>query len=133
MVVSMSSGRRLSGVFGWGAGVVVCPEKGVDLAGELAFEGAEGFGLAVAARALPVEVGAGLGVDAGLGDRDAVEGCVELTVAAALEPVAVSCPGGGGDGGDAGVHGERGFGAEPGDVGGFSEDLRCAERAAARQ
>ena len=49
---------------------------------------------------------------AALGDRDSVEGAVELAVAAAVESVALSFAGARVDGCDAGVAGELGVGAE---------------------
>jgi hypothetical protein len=59
----------------------------VDGAGELSFEAAEGFAAALALALFALQVGAGRWMHAGLGDRDAVQGAVELAVAAAVEPV----------------------------------------------
>ena len=58
-----------------------------DDAGELSFEAADGFAATLAFAAFAFEVGACRCVVAGLCDRDAVEGGVELSVAAAVEPV----------------------------------------------
>ena len=62
-------------------------EELVEAACEVSFEAAErafgGFAFGV----LAGEVGAGCGVVAGAGDRDDVQGVVELAVAAAVEPV----------------------------------------------
>ena len=81
-------------------------ERGVDGAGELSFEAAEGFAVALAFGLFAFEVGAGGWVDAALGDGDAVEGAVELAVAAAVEAVALVFAGAGVEGCDAGVAGE---------------------------
>jgi hypothetical protein len=62
-------------------------EAGVDGPGELSFEAAEGFAAALALGLFAGQVGARGLVHAGLGDRDPVEGAVELPVAAAVEPV----------------------------------------------
>jgi len=61
-----------------------------DDADELSFEAADGFAAAFAFGAFAFEVGAGTGVVARLGDRDSVEGSVELSVAAAVEPVSLT-------------------------------------------
>src|SRR5215218_4346859 len=58
-----------------------------DDADEQSFEAADRFAAAFAFGAFASEVGAGAGVGARLGDRDSVERCVELAVAAAVEPV----------------------------------------------
>ena len=60
-----------------------------DGACELSFEEADRFASAFAFGSFAFEVGAGWWVDAALGDRDAVEGAVELAVAAAVEAVAL--------------------------------------------
>ena len=69
---------------GFGPGV----EAAVDDVGEVAFEGAAGFAWCLAFGDLAGEVGAGWWVVPGLHDGDAVEGGVELAVAAAVESVA---------------------------------------------
>jgi hypothetical protein len=63
-----------------------------DDADEESFEAADGFAAAFSFGLFAFEVGAGVGVVAGLRDRDAVEGGVELAVAAAVEPVALDLP-----------------------------------------
>src|SRR5206468_3835054 len=60
-----------------------------DAAGEVAFEAAQCFSRGLAFCLFAGEVGSGLGVDASLGDGDAVQGAVELAVAAAVQAVAV--------------------------------------------
>jgi len=64
-------------------------EGGVDDAGELSFEAADCFAACFAFGLFAFEVGACGWVDAALGDGDAVEGAVELAVAAAVEAVAL--------------------------------------------
>jgi len=64
-------------------------EGGVDGAGELSFEAAEGFAAALACVLFSLEVSPCWCMDASLGDRDSVEGAVELAVAAAVEAVAL--------------------------------------------
>jgi len=75
--------------------------------------------------------GAGVGVPVGLGERDAVEGGVELAVAGAAE--AVSGPVGGPDRewGGAVVAGVGVVGSESVDAGGLAEDLGGGEGPAA--
>ncbi len=63
-------------------------EGAVDDVGEASFEDAECFEAAVAVGASAGDQGSRAGVVVGLGERDAVEGGVELAVAAAAEPVA---------------------------------------------
>jgi hypothetical protein len=55
----------------------------------LSFEAAEGFAAALALGLLALEVSLRWFVDAALGDGDAVQGAVELAVAAAVEAVAL--------------------------------------------
>ena len=55
----------------------------------MSFEAAEGFAAALPFGLFAFEIGAGGWMDAALGDRDAVEGAVELAVAAAVEAVAL--------------------------------------------
>jgi hypothetical protein len=54
-------------------------------AGEVAFEAAERFAVRLAFGAFALEVGVGLGMAARADDRDAVDGGVDLAVAAAVE------------------------------------------------
>jgi hypothetical protein len=74
-------------VHGWG---VVGPgvEAAVEDVGEVPFERSSGFAGGFAFGGFAGEVGLGGGVVALLDDRDAVEGGVELAVAAAVEAVA---------------------------------------------
>jgi hypothetical protein len=64
-------------------------QASVDGSDEEAFEAADRFAAALALGRFAFEVVAGGGVVAALGDRDPVEGGVELAVAAAVEPVAL--------------------------------------------
>ena len=64
-------------------------EEVPDAAGEVAFEAADGFAVGLAFCAFAGDVGAGFGVAACAGDGDAVDGGVDLAVAAAVEAVAV--------------------------------------------
>jgi hypothetical protein len=77
------------------------------------------------------EVGACGWVDAALGDGDAVEGAVELAVAAAVEAVALVFAGAGVEGCDAGVAGELGVASEAIDRADLAEQLRRAQGATA--
>src|SRR5262245_26617487 len=65
-------------------------ERVEDDADEQPFQGAERFAAALALGLLAFQVRACVGVVAGLGDRDPVERRVQLTVATAVEPVALS-------------------------------------------
>jgi hypothetical protein len=60
-----------------------------DDAGGLAFEAADRFATTLSLGLLALEVRASGGMDACLRDRDPVEGGVELSVAAAVESVAL--------------------------------------------
>ncbi len=71
------------------------------------------------------------GVDASLGDRDPVQGAVELAVAAAVEAVALVFAGAGVEWGDAGVASQLGVGSEAGDRADLAEQLRGAQGPAA--
>src|SRR3954452_18144658 len=102
-----------------------------DAAGEVAFEAADGFAGGLVFGSFAVEVGLGFGVAAGAGDGDAVDGGVDLAVAAAVEPVAVGLAGAVQDRRDAGGAGELGFGAEAGDAGDLTAQLRGRQRSEA--
>jgi hypothetical protein len=78
----------------------VAPEVALDLLGRLAFGTATD------------DVGAGARVPGRASDADHVDRPVELAVAAAVEAVADSLAGGGGDGCCAGEHGEGCFAAD---------------------
>jgi len=65
--------------------------------GEVALEAADGLAASLALGLSACEVGGGLGVQAAFDDGEAVEGAVELAVAAAVEAMALRAPRGGGD------------------------------------
>ena len=67
-------------------------EQVIDAADEVAFEAADRLGVGLAGAALLSEVGGGLGVEHDLGEREHVEGVVELAVAAGVQAVAVKSP-----------------------------------------
>ena len=104
-----------------------------DDAGELAFEAAECFAAALALGLFAFEVGARGRVDACLCDRDAVQGAVELAVAATVEPVALVLAGAGFERCDAGVAGKLGVCVEALDRADLGEQFGGAEWAAAGQ
>src|SRR6266851_2544794 len=78
----------------------------VDGAGELSFEAADRFAACFAFALFAFEVSTCGWVHAALGDGDAVQGAVELAVAAAVEAVALVFAGAGVEWCDAGVAGE---------------------------
>src|SRR5215213_8996925 len=84
----------------------------VDLAGEVALDAADGLELGVALGGLAGDIGLGLGVNAHAGDGGHVQGPVGLTVAAAVEAVALGLAGGGGQRGDPAQHREAGLAAD---------------------
>ena len=79
-----------------------------DAAGEVALEAADGVAVGLAFGLLARDVVRVSRVAAGAGDGDAVDGGVDLAVAAAVEAVAVGASGAGGDRRDAGGSGELG-------------------------
>jgi hypothetical protein len=95
----------------------------VDDAGEVSFEAAERFAAALSVCSAAVEVSACRWVDAGLGDRDLVEGPVDLAVAAAVEAVALDATAAGFERGDASVAGELGVACEAFDRADLTEQL----------
>ena len=99
----------------------------MDGSGELAFEAADGFAACFAFVLFALEVGACGWVDAALGDGDAVEGAVELAVAAAVEAVALVFAGAGVEGCDAGVAGELRVGWEAVDRADLAEQFGGAQ------
>jgi hypothetical protein len=112
----MSSVFRCERCFGPGV------EAAVDDVGEVALERAACFSFRLTLGLFAGEEGAGAGVDAGLHDRDPVEGGVELAVAAAVEAVvAGGLAGAAGDRGDAAEAGEGGAAAEAADIGGVGD------------
>ena len=92
-------------------------------AGEVALEAANGLPVGLAFGGLAGDVVAGLGVAAGAGDRDAVDGGVDLAVAAAIEAVAVGVARAGWDRGQPGGAGELGIGGEPAGAGDLADEL----------
>ena len=70
----------------------------------------------------------GLGVAAGAGERDAVNGGVDLAVAAAVEAVAVGLAGADGDRRDAGGACELGVGGEAVGAGDLADELGGGQR-----
>ena len=108
-------------------------EGGVDGAGEVSFEAAEGFAAALPFGLFAFHVGACGRVDAGLGDRDLVQGPVELAVAAAVESVASVFAAACFEWCDAGVAGELGVGGEAVDRADLAEQFRGRDGAAAGQ
>ena len=94
-----------------------------DAAGEVAFEAADGFAGGLAFGAFAGDVVAGFGVAAGAGDGDAVDGGVDLAVAAAVEAVAVGVAGADRDRGQAGGAGELGVGGEAVGAGDLADEL----------
>ena len=102
-----------------------------DAAGEVAFEAAHRFESGLAFGALAGQVVLGLGVAAGAGERDAVNGGVELSVAAAVKPMAVGLAGADGDRGDAGGAGELGLGGKAPGASDLAEQLPGSQRAEA--
>jgi hypothetical protein len=99
----------------------------------LSFVAADGFVACFAFGLFAFEVGACGWVDAALGDGDAVQGAVELAVAAAVEAVALVFAGAGIEWCDAGVAGELRVGGEAVDWADLAEQLGCAQRSAAWQ
>jgi hypothetical protein len=87
--------------------------EGVPFAGgEVAFEALDGFPVGLAFGGLVGDVDLGLGVAAAACDGDAVDGRVELAVAAAVEVVAVGLAGANGDRCKSGGAGELGVAFE---------------------
>ena len=86
-------------------------ELSVDLAGEVALEGASDLTQGAALGCALGDLGTGVGVHAHAGHDGHVEGAVEASVASAVDPVAHGVPGGGRDGVDACEAGEGGFGS----------------------
>src|SRR5256885_3270199 len=105
----------------------------VDLIRELASERADGFSLGVAERDSSSYIGSRITAEPYLRDGDAVQGGIELAVAAAVEtmPLLVARP-------DrnrccAVMHGEGSAGVEPADVGGLGQEVGPGQPSATRQ
>ena len=84
-------------------------EESVEVAGEVALEAAGGLAAALSFLDSALDVVDGWSVHSASGEDDLVEGAVELSVAAAVEPVADRLAGGGRDRGGAGEPGEGGL------------------------
>src|SRR5829696_200066 len=109
---------------GWGGLGEEVPEA----SGEVAFEAADGFLGALAFGAFAGDVVLGLGVAAQAGDGDAVDGRVDLAVAAAVEAVAVGLARADGDRGNAGGARELCVGGEAVGAGDLADELGRGQR-----
>jgi hypothetical protein len=87
-------------------------EESVEVAGEVALEAAGGLAAALSFSDSTLDVVDRRLVGSASGEDDLVEGPVELSVAAAVEPVADRLAGGGRDRGGAGEPGEGGLADE---------------------
>src|SRR5690242_14718577 len=103
-------------------------EEVPDAAGEVPFEAADGFLGALALRAFAGDVVLGLGMAAQAGDGDAVDGGVDLAVAAAIQSVAVGLARADGDWCDAGGASELGVRGEPLGAGDLADELGRRQR-----
>jgi hypothetical protein len=128
----MSSGRRLTGLVGEAGVGEECP---VDHVGQASLQGADGLGGGVAVAAAAGQVALGVRVVAGLGDGDAVQRQVELSVAGTAETMALCVGRPHRQRGGAVVAGVGILGVEPPDVGGLAHELGRGEHptAAKRQ
>jgi hypothetical protein len=95
----------------------------VDAAGEVAFEVADRFAFGFVVGSLFLEVEGGAGVLADADDREHVEGAVEASVAAGIQPIAVGSSPGDWDRGAAGEAGELGVCGEAVDPGDLADEL----------
>ena len=100
------------------------------MACEVALEAAYGLPLSLSLRSLAFEVGAGLGVDPGAGDRDDVQCAVELAIPTTVQAMAVFAPGGHGYRCHPGLAGKVSVGGESLGAGGASDQRRGGQRAA---
>jgi len=99
-----------------------------DAAGEVALEAADRFAVGLAFGSFASDVVLGLWVAARAGDGDAVNGGVELAVAAAIEAVALRCAGARGDRRDAGGARELCVGGEAASAGDLADELAGGQR-----
>src|SRR3954449_2846861 len=106
VAVDRDDARWAAGSVGGDGGLGVGLEEVPDAAGEVALEAADGFAAGLAFGLSAGEIGGALGVQAALGDGQAMQGAVDLAVAAVIEAVALRSPGGSRDGGCAGRAGE---------------------------
>src|SRR3954468_10779101 len=103
-----------------------------DAADEVALESSAGFAAGLAFGLFALEEGLGLGVVAGLGQRESVERAVELSVAARIEAVPVSATRGRRDRSCAREPRELGVAGEARDAGDLADQLGRDQRPAAR-
>src|SRR3954470_21565267 len=106
-------------------------EQVPEAAGEVALEAADGFFGALAFGALAGDVVLGFGMAAQAGDGDAVDGGVDLAVAAAVEAMAVGLAGADRDRCDAGGAGKFGVGGESLGAGDLADELGRGQRSEA--
>ena len=106
-------------------------QKPPDPACQMALETAYGFNSGLALGLLSSEVVLSRRMNTALGHGNAVKGAVELTVAAAVEPVAGAPARGGGDRSNAGETGQLGIRREARGAGGLGEELCRRQRPAA--
>src|SRR4051812_30246913 len=107
-------------------------EQVPESAGEVALEAADGFLGGLAFGAFAGDVVLGLGVAAQAGDGDAVDGGVDLAVAAAVEAVSVGVAGADRDRSDARGAGELGVAGKAAGAGDLANQLGRSQRAEAR-
>src|SRR3954452_17403045 len=98
-------------------------EQVPESAGEVALEAADRLLGGLAFGAFAGDVVLGLGVAAQAGDGDAVDGRVDLAIAAAVETVAVGLAGADGDRSDAGRARELGVAGETARAGDLADEL----------
>src|SRR5579875_3889029 len=114
-------GGDLDAVRWWSGGGV---EQSPDASGEVAFEAADRFALALAGCDLALDIGPGGWTEVHLGERDDVDRAVQLPVTATVQAVALGLAGAGGDRGGSAVPSETGVGTEPLRAGGVTDDDR---------
>jgi hypothetical protein len=106
-------------------------EVAIDHARKLPLQTAHGLFVGLARFPLPIHVGLSFRHDPTLHQGDVVQGPVQLTVPAAVQPVSLDLPRGGRERSRAGQHGEGGLGPNSGGVAYLPKDL-CGERSDAR-
>src|SRR4051794_22420037 len=85
VAVDRDDARRATGSVGRDGGLGVGLEEVPDAAGEVALEAADGFEAGLAFGLAAGEVSGGLGIQAALGDSQAMERAVELAVATVVK------------------------------------------------
>src|SRR3954467_7951615 len=106
-------------------------EQVPESAGEVALEAADGFFGGLAFGAFAGDVVLGFGVAAQAGDGDAVDGRVDLAVAAAVEAVAMGVARADGDRSDAGGACQLGVSGESARAGDLADELGRGQRSEA--